>query len=163
MVLCFLLQGQTVTCEEQFINWIAWILKNTGREFVTLLLPLCFNNTKCFIYATKTSDWGLQTKRFLMLVHERNAYEFLSKVNFLEKGFNLKYNLLIIVWYHFFVTIPTLFLPTSLHMSFLWKKWISKHLHIVSDSFFSLNFEVTDLKPNQPQPIATHFSFLFLN
>lgn len=102
-------------------------------------------------------------KDFFNVSTWKKWYEFLSKVNFLEKGFHLKYNILIIVWYHFFVTIPTLFLPTSLHTSFLWKKWISKHLHIVSDSFFSLNFEVTDLKPNQPQPIATHFSFLFLN
>ena len=58
------------------------------------LLPL-------FIYATKTSHWGLQANRFLMLVHKRNTYEFLSKVNFLEKDVDLKYDLLIIVQCHF--------------------------------------------------------------
>ena len=40
---------------------------------------------------------------------------------------------------------------------------MGKHLHIVSDSFFPLNFVLIDLKPNLAQAIATHFFLLFLN
>ena len=97
----FFLQSQTTGWWEEFITWIAWILKNARRELVTKLLPLCFDNTKYFLYATKTSDWGWQATRFLMLAHKRNAYEFLLKVNFLEKDVDLKYDLLIIVRCHF--------------------------------------------------------------
>ena len=61
-----------------------------------------------------------------------------------------------------FFTIATLFPSTWLQMSFLWKKWMGKHLDIVSDSFFLLNFVVTDLKPYLAHAIATHFFLYFL-
>lgn len=61
-----------------------------------------------------------------------------------------------------FFTIATLFPSTWLQMSFLWKKWMGKYLDIVSDSFFLLNFVVTDLKPYLVHAIATHFFLCFL-